>query len=50
MLPENSVIMGLSKCGEINESGRLFDKISLRNEVSWNSRMVMLEMGSGSRH
>ncbi|CAI9784346.1 unnamed protein product [Fraxinus pennsylvanica] len=31
--------MGLAKCGEVDESSRLFDRISLRNEVSWNSML-----------
>ncbi|BFG25636.1 hypothetical protein CerSpe_119100 [Prunus speciosa] len=33
----NSMIMGLSKWGEVSEAKRLFDKFSLRNSVSWNS-------------
>lgn len=33
----NTMVMGLAKCGEIDESRRLFDKMVSRNTVSWNS-------------
>lgn len=33
----NSMIMGLSKSGELGEAIRLFDKMPLRNPVSWNT-------------
>lgn len=33
----NSMIIGLAKCGEVDESRRLFNKMVSRNTVSWNS-------------
>ncbi|KAK1568793.1 hypothetical protein Q3G72_028799 [Acer saccharum] len=33
----NSMIMGLAKCGEIDQSRKLFDKMVSRNTISWNS-------------
>ncbi|KAK4846250.1 hypothetical protein QYF36_014981 [Acer negundo] len=33
----NSMVMGLAKSGEIDQSRKLFDKMVFRNTISWNS-------------
>ena len=47
VLVNNSLIATYAKCGDINSSLRIFEKMAERNDVSWNS--IILGMGIHGR-